>query len=828
MASRDRLYDLLAAFVCTCPFCFPLQAANLYYMNSEDGDYVGQGLEKTLTEPDYTFSASKNYDNGVHLYVKTPDYSSTWSLDFAAPGDALLTPGAYEVATRFPFQSITNPGLSVNGEGRGCNTLTGRFVIHEVVYGLNNAIDVFAADFEQHCEGGVPALFGAIRYNSMVPVFSPQPTASAGLDQHVTEGDVVVLDGSNSAPGSGSTMQSYHWAQTGGTPVDLMNSDSAVVSFIAPAVTIAGDTLSFQLSVYNSSGDTATDAVDIHVVSLDAPKTFVKMFSEEGDYIGQGQSYNVNANNGVIALSSSDFDKASLTYQGTENWYFHFSAPQGTGLSLGTYHNATRLLGVATSNPGMDVFGAGRGCNTLTGEFDVLEVLWDTTGTIESLAIDFVQHCEGLMPPLKGSVRYNSTVPPTNNEPKVAIVSPGNDSTHIEGSPVTFSATALDPEDGDITASIVWTAPGHVLPEGPIVTLSSLGAGTHTFTATVSDSAGAAAVQTVTVEVITNTPPTLQVISPENGSVVSQGDLVSLQANANDNEEGDVSQTVAWSSNLDGAIGTGGQVDVAWLSAGEHVITAVAVDGDGASVMTNVVVIVQPPTNTAPQISILAPMDNATIRYGQTLALQASSTDTEDGSRSAWIVWSSSLDGYLGTGASISADMLSLGAHVITATVSDSGGLSSSATISVSVTADNPGYCTSAGRSVRYEYIQAVRVGGVEKISGVNGGYADFTRDAAIPMVTGINPVTLTPGFPYSAYYEHWTVWIDFNGDQTFGLDEQVYAGVANRIINATVMIPPDAKGTMRMRVAMQYGQYPVACGTFPYGEVEDYTIVVH
>ena len=56
-------------------------------------------------------------------------------------------------------------------------------------------------------------------------------------------------------------------------------------------------------------------------------------------------------------------------------------------------------------------------------------------------------------------------------------------------------------------------------------------------------------------------------------------------------------------------------------------------------------------------------------------------------------------------------------------------------------------------------------------------------------MVTGVNTVTLTPGFPYSAYYEHWAVWIDFKWDHTFGLDEQVYGGGANRIINATVMI---------------------------------------
>src|SRR5262249_42878490 len=82
----------------------------------------------------------------------------------------------YENATRFPFNSPTKPGLSVDGDGAGCNELTGRFEILELVTDSSDDVQRFAADFEQHCEGGEPALFGVVRYNSDVAADAPPPT----------------------------------------------------------------------------------------------------------------------------------------------------------------------------------------------------------------------------------------------------------------------------------------------------------------------------------------------------------------------------------------------------------------------------------------------------------------------------------------------------------------------------------------------------------------------------------------------------------------------------------------------------------------------------
>jgi hypothetical protein len=66
--------------------------------------------------------------------------------------------------------------LDISGESRGCNTLTGRFEVLEAVYGASGEVERFAATFEQHCEGGGPALLGSVLFNSTLPPPPPPPT----------------------------------------------------------------------------------------------------------------------------------------------------------------------------------------------------------------------------------------------------------------------------------------------------------------------------------------------------------------------------------------------------------------------------------------------------------------------------------------------------------------------------------------------------------------------------------------------------------------------------------------------------------------------------
>ena len=58
----------------------------------------------------------------------------------------------------------THKGLSVFGDGRGCNTLTGSFTILGISSDAAGNVTALAATFEQHCEGAAPALRGTIHF----------------------------------------------------------------------------------------------------------------------------------------------------------------------------------------------------------------------------------------------------------------------------------------------------------------------------------------------------------------------------------------------------------------------------------------------------------------------------------------------------------------------------------------------------------------------------------------------------------------------------------------------------------------------------------------
>jgi len=89
-----------------------------------------------------------------------------------------------------------------------------------------------------------------------------------------------------------------------------------------------------------------------------------------------------------------------------------------------------------------------------------------------------------------------------------------------------------------------------------------------------------------------NSAPAVTITSPTNGSSFVAGTTVTLTATAIDAEDGDLASALAWSSSLDGALGSGGSIATAALSVGLHTIVAAATDSGGregqASINVNV------------------------------------------------------------------------------------------------------------------------------------------------------------------------------------------------------------------------------------------------
>jgi hypothetical protein len=77
-----------------------------------------------------------------------------------------------------------------------------------------------------------------------------------------------------------------------------------------------------------------------------------------------------------------------------------------------------------------------------------------------------------------------------------------------------------------------------------------------------------------------NEAPTVTITSPPNGSSVAEGDTVSFEGTASDRQDGDLTSSLSWSSNVAGPLGTGGSISVS-LSPGVHTITASVTDSGG-------------------------------------------------------------------------------------------------------------------------------------------------------------------------------------------------------------------------------------------------------
>ena len=131
---------------------------NFVYLQSDVGDYVGQGQTYTFTPATAVLTVS---ETGGHLSVN--DNGNTWWYGNFQTMDTIsqLQVGFYPGLQR--FHNPVLGGLDWWGDGRGCNTLKGWFAIDSVTY-VSGILTAFDLRFEQNCEGGTTALHGVIHW----------------------------------------------------------------------------------------------------------------------------------------------------------------------------------------------------------------------------------------------------------------------------------------------------------------------------------------------------------------------------------------------------------------------------------------------------------------------------------------------------------------------------------------------------------------------------------------------------------------------------------------------------------------------------------------
>src|SRR6185503_11887799 len=160
----------------------------------------------------------------------------------------------------------------------------------------------------------------------------------------------------------------------------------------------------------------------------------------------------------------------------------------------------------------------------------------------------------------------------------------------------TFTGSALDAQDGNLSAGLRWTSDRDgLIGTGGSFSTAALTIGTHSITAAVADSGNlvGAAARTVVVRAL-NQSPVLTIEAPATGTQRLSGKPIVLAATAQDVEDGNLGAAIHWTSSIDGNLGTGTVLTIPSLSPGTHVITASVTDLDGAAVSRTVSVTVSP------------------------------------------------------------------------------------------------------------------------------------------------------------------------------------------------------------------------------------------
>jgi len=155
----------------------------------------------------------------------------------------------------------------------------------------------------------------------------------------------------------------------------------------------------------------------------------------------------------------------------------------------------------------------------------------------------------------------------------------------------------------------------------------------------------------------------------------------------------------------------------------------------------------------------------------------------------------------------------------------------SSNTVSVTTLAGTAvSYCSASANNTADERIGNVTFGSINNTSTGTAGYENFTSVSTNVTRGSAYSLSITPVWTSTKYNEAYAVYIDYNRDGDFADSGELAwskTGSTTSPVTGSITIPSTATvGTTRMRVMMQYSSVPTSsCGTYTYGQVEDYTL---
>ena len=257
------------------------------------------------------------------------------------------------------------------------------------------------------------SLSGNVEFVTSTDFFTDDSLSSLpqGSDRFGVSGVTVTLDATRSEA-VGSSIASYLWQQTGGTPGLIGNAAQPITTFAVPQVTGA-EVLTLDLQVTNAEGEFDSAELPFAAFGSVGDIRVLNYYGETGDPIGRGRELLLTSANSNLFIARVDVPNYIDVYVLTtpelgNSWRVQFGGPDETLPQVGFYENAVDNPG--PGQPLLDVGGNGVGC-TSTGRFEVLEISYDANNELLGAAVDFEAQCPSATGRLLGSIRVGSDIP---------------------------------------------------------------------------------------------------------------------------------------------------------------------------------------------------------------------------------------------------------------------------------------------------------------------------------------------------------------------------------------------------------------------------------
>ena len=155
------------------------------------------------------------------------------------------------------------------------------------------------------------------------------PTADAGPNQTVSEGQAVLMSGANSTdPDDG--IASYRWVQIGGPAVNLSDPDVKQPTFTAPDVGPEGAALTFELTVLDHNGNQGKDACAVNVTWQNEPplaNAGPDRAVDEGNVVALDGSFSLDIDDGIVSWLWTQTGGQTVTLSNPASSRPTFTAP---------------------------------------------------------------------------------------------------------------------------------------------------------------------------------------------------------------------------------------------------------------------------------------------------------------------------------------------------------------------------------------------------------------------------------------------------------------------------------------------------------------------